>query len=68
VLFCEGTAHLGRPRWGLVRCYRREHVLRGNAVIGNRATSFTVEAEDDRLGSGEAERAIHNMRCSAYRR
>ena len=45
-----------------------DHVLRGNAVIRNRATSFTVEAEDDRLGSGEAERAIHNMRCSAYRR
>jgi hypothetical protein len=77
VLFCERTASLGRiacasefpkPRWASFVAIAGEHVLRGNAVIRNRATSFTVEAEDDRLGSGEAERAIHNMRCSAYRR
>lgn len=45
-----------------------DHVLRGNAVIRNRATSFAVEVENDRLGGGEAEHAVHNMRRSICRR
>jgi hypothetical protein len=43
-------------------------VLLGKAAIRNRATSFAVEAENDRLDRSEAERAVHNMRRSVCHR